>query len=296
MIQDEAVPGVYYVRRGHGESGPFHGVMGGLHGNEPCGARAIEALIDGFESGRLTPGNGTVVLIVANPAALSAGTRYTEGGEDLNRLFDYDFVRTRPTADYTAEHHRALALRPVLERLDSLIDLHSATWPTPPFAIVNEVPEAHAIAATLATPFVTSGWTSPGLLMDKVSIGVLQRRGRPAMSVECGSHGTASSDEVALDCALRYLDTMGALKTTATSSLPTAARPPQQLTVVEAVRKMSPHTRLAPGIAAMTQLKSGDLLAEDRLTQLRVKGPCYVLLPNDTVPVGVDMAYLAQAN
>lgn len=296
VIADPEVPGVYYVSADEAQPGPLYGVMGGLHGNEPCGARAIESLKARFHSGRLEVGEGTIALIVANPDALAAGTRYTKGGEDLNRLFDFAFTDALDPDDHTSEHRRALALRPILERLDGLLDLHSATWPTPPFAIVNEVHEALPVAAALGTPYVTSGWTSPGLLMEKVSIGVLQRRGVPGMSVECGAHGTPASDAFAFECALRYLVQVGALKKFADAVLPPLTETPQHLRVIEAVRKMSPQTRLSEGISAMSQLREGDILAEDRLTRLSVTSPCFVLLPNDAVPVGVDMAYLAQAN
>ena len=61
-----------------GEGEPEVAVVGAIHGDEPCGARAIRRLLDAdpeFER--------PVRLIVANEAALDAGVRYLDA--DLNR-------------------------------------------------------------------------------------------------------------------------------------------------------------------------------------------------------------------
>ncbi|PSQ54675.1 succinylglutamate desuccinylase [Halobacteriales archaeon SW_8_68_21] len=63
-----------------GDGEPEVAVVGAIHGDEPCGARAVERLLDAD----LDP-ERPVRLIVANEAALSAGERYLDA--DLNRAF-----------------------------------------------------------------------------------------------------------------------------------------------------------------------------------------------------------------
>jgi succinylglutamate desuccinylase len=66
-----------------GEGDPEVAVVGGIHGDEPCGVRAIERLLENPPSVRRP-----VALVVANERALAAGTRRVD--EDLNRAFPGD--------------------------------------------------------------------------------------------------------------------------------------------------------------------------------------------------------------
>lgn len=267
---------------------PHVGVLGAIHGDERCGLFVVERLIDAVERGELAPTAGTWVLIHGNPDATDEAVRHTRGGADLNRLFDYAFERDLPEARWSPEHARAHALRPVLEDLDVLLDLHSASWPTPPFAIINDVPEAARIARCLGFDFVTQGWSGPGLLMDKVTIGVLQRRGLPAVSVECGSHGGDETTEAAWACTLRFLRATGVLDGEA------AANDPTFLEIVEIISRPSEGFRFTRPLRGLERLEAGDVFAADRVAELRTREPCFVLLPNDTVEVGRDMVFLAR--
>ncbi|HEX4353528.1 MAG TPA: succinylglutamate desuccinylase/aspartoacylase family protein, partial [Polyangiales bacterium] len=184
---------------------PHMGVVGAVHGNEPCGLRAIERLRAELTAGELSLKQGTLFLIHGNPRATEEQKRHTEGGFDLNRFFDFRFVDELPSEHWLYEHHRAFALKPLLESLDSVLDLHSTTAPSPAFAIASPVPESQALAASLGVEFVTLGWDRPGLLGDKVVIAPSTRRGLPAVSVECGQHDDPRSIQVAYRCARRAL-------------------------------------------------------------------------------------------
>lgn len=288
IVTDPNVPGVTRVSSDRSLPRPHVGVIGAIHGNERCGLEVLRRLEAAARDGALVPAAGTIVIIHGNPAASEAGRRYTRGGEDLNRLFDFAFETDLPRERWSPEHMRAHALRPVLEDLDTLLDLHSATWPTPAFAIINEEPRAAELASCLGLDFVTQGWSGPGLLMDKVTIGVLQRLGRPAISVECGQHDDAGSIEAAWDCALRFLAATGAIEGDA------PARAPTFLEIVEIIRRPSENFGFTRAIRGLERLAAGEVLAADRIAELRVREPCWVLLPNDRVPVGTDMAFLAR--
>ena len=71
----------------HGPGEPEVAVVGGVHGDEPSGVRAVERLRRAIERGELDLRRG-LALVVANPAAVEAGVRYLDA--DLNRSFPGD--------------------------------------------------------------------------------------------------------------------------------------------------------------------------------------------------------------
>lgn len=288
ITPDPAVPGVTRISASPDLPRPHVGVLGTVHGDERCGIETIERLIAGVREGELAPREGTWVLIHGNPAATEVNRRYTRGGHDLNRLFDFGFELDLPRERWSPEHERAHALKPVLEDVDALLDLHSASWPTPSFALINDVPASADLARRLGFDFVTHGWAGPGLLMDRVTIGIMQRLERPGLSVECGQHGDPATVEEAYLVALRYLRAMRALDGEAELG------DPMFLRVTEIIHRPSEGFRFTRPIRGLDQLEAGEVFAADRIAELRVREPCYVLLPNDSVPVGRDMVFLAR--
>ncbi|WP_193309493.1 succinylglutamate desuccinylase/aspartoacylase family protein [Halorubrum halophilum] len=119
-----------------GSGEPEVAVVGGIHGDEPCGARAVRRLLDADPDVERP-----VRLIVANEAALDAGVRYLDA--DLNRAFPGD-----PDA---AAHEKRLAA----DLLDALagcstLAIHSTQSYAEPFAVVDSMDEvARAVAPHL---------------------------------------------------------------------------------------------------------------------------------------------------
>lgn len=288
IVPDPDVEGVTRISTDPSLPRPHVGVLGTVHGDERCGLETLQRLRDGAESGERVPSAGTWVLIHGNPRATLEGRRYTRGGADLNRLFDYAFERDLPRERWSPEHERALQLRDVLEDVDCLLDLHSASWPTPPFALINDVPGSADLARRMGFDFVTHGWAGPGLLMDRVTIGIMQRLDRPGLSVECGQHGEQKTVDEAFRCTRRYLQAAGVLEGEAEPG------DPMFLRVTEIIHRPSEGFRFTRPIRGLDQLEAGEVFASDRIAELRVREPCYVLLPNDSVPVGRDMVFLAR--
>jgi predicted deacylase len=280
------VPSVWRISSDPTFPGPVVGVMGSVHGNEPCGDAALRGLLEAAEGGRLPLGQGTIVLILGNPEALAQRRRFTAGGTDLNRLFDFRFVTDLPRPRWTTEHHRAAQLEPILASIDALLDLHSATAPTPPFSILNDVPASRDLAERLGLDHATEGWSGPGLFMDRVSIGVMQRHRKPALSVECGQHDDPSSIEHAHAIARRFLMATGHLRGEAPRRNVTTLR------IVEIVGRPSETFRFVRPMEGLMRLEAGEVLAKDTLAELRVRMPCWVLMPNDGAAVGDDMVFL----
>ena len=280
--------GVTRVCQSANFDGPQIAVVGSLHGNEPCGLHAIEALRARAEAGQLGALKGTLWLVHGNPDASREGKRFSEGGSDLNRLFDYGWEARLRLDQWSKEHHRAVALRPLLERVDALLDLHSSTADTPPFAIVTDLPASCALAAKVGASFVVRGFDAPGLLGDRVMLAPLDARGVPSVVVECGQHQGPDVNAIAERTALHFL--------TACEALPPMQAPPAEptwLRLHDAIKKPSREFRFTRPLAGFECLAAGESVGQDGLLEVRTGGDCYTVMPNDTVGAGEDMLYLA---
>jgi predicted deacylase len=284
------IVGALRISASHEFPRPHVGVVGAVHGNEPCGLRAIERLRAELVGGELSLRQGTLFLIHGNPRATEEQKRHTEGGADLNRFFDFRFIDEKASETWLYEHHRAFALKPLLESLDAVLDLHSTSAPSPAFAIASPVPESQIMADAVGVGYVTLGWDRPGLLGDKVLISPTTRRGLPAVSVECGQHDDPHSAQVAYLCARRALSFLGLLDPIAD----VAPRSTTRLMLQAAVKRPSPTFRFVRPLRSMERLSAGELIGRDENLTLSANGPCWVIMPNDTVPVGEDMLYIAQ--
>jgi predicted deacylase len=100
------------------EPGPRLALMGGIHGNEVCGPKALQPLIQDLQAGKIRLVRGSLLVIpVANPKAYAKNSRFVE--ENLNRVFTpHDNPRTY-------EQKLANTLTGLLSGCDALLDMHS---------------------------------------------------------------------------------------------------------------------------------------------------------------------------
>ena len=283
------IEGVVRVSSDESWPRPHVAIVGALHGNEPCGLRAIDHLREQAEADDLPWSTGTAILVHGNPRASEQKRRYTQGGADLNRLFDFDFEEKLRPESWSFEHHRAIDLRPIFQDIDAALDIHSSTERTTPFVITSRAPGSAELGKALGLAHVTRGWEDLNLLSGKVFLAMLTKRGLPSIAIECGQHGSRAADENARFAALRFLAATGIL-----AGVTDPATDVATLQVVRALRKPSPEFRFARPLIGMELVKAGELLGSDGDIALHAAEDRYVLLPNDGVPVGIDMVYLAR--
>jgi uncharacterized protein len=269
---------------------PKLAIVGAIHGNEHCGLSAITRLQTELASGALELARGTLFLVHGNPAATEQRLRHTSSGRDLNRMFDYRFVDELAPTLWEREHHRAIELRPVFEQVDAVLDLHSTTAPTPPFAIASRVPASEPFALALGLEYVTTGWDGPDLLGDQVLLAQLTRRELPGVAVECGQHDEPGATEIAYRSALRALSYFGMLGDHASEPAP----PCKRLVIRAAIKRPSATFRFERPLHGMQTLGPGDVIGHGDHLLLSVRNPCYVVMPNDQVAVGDDLLYIAE--
>ena len=286
MYIEELKPGVLRISASPDWPKPYIGVGGSMHGNEPCGAEAVRRIARAFENRDLAPAKGTIFLIHANPEATSQGRRHTPGGEDLNRVWDFEFAETLREEAWGYEHHRALELREVLGGLDVFLDLHSAGTATPAFGVSNGEAQIDEIAKQIGIAYLVQSWSG---LADKVIIGFLKTAGIPALSVECGAHDDPEISETAQRIAMNFLRATGAVD----DGHPTNGSDVRTVHVVETITKPSEEFHFGAPWTGFQRLEPGALVGRDRITEIRTSRACYAVLPNADVEVGDDVIYLA---
>jgi predicted deacylase len=168
-----------------GDGVPEVAVVGAVHGDEPCGARAIDRFLDSDLEARIRK---PVKFVVVNERALEAGERYLEA--DLNRVIPGD-----PEAD---EHERRLASE-LADEVEGCLTLgfHSTVSFAEPFGtLANLTPEKAAILRALPVEYAAD-FTG---IEEGYSVSLPR-----FVNVEAGLQGTDQAAENAYDCLAAFL-------------------------------------------------------------------------------------------
>jgi len=174
-----------------GDGTPEVAVVGGIHGDEPCGPLAIERLF-AEEPAVQRP----VKFIIANEAALEAGQRYLDA--DLNRVFP---------GDADAEAHERRLAHDVAREIQgcTTLALHSTQSTPKPMGVIRSVDEvARAIYPRLPVDvLIETDSHTDGRLVEYPH----------TIEVECGLQGTEAAAETGYELVRAFLAATGALPT-----------------------------------------------------------------------------------
>jgi len=198
--------GVDYVHvLDSGRPGPTVMVQALTHGNEFCGAIALDYL---FKE-KLRIEKGRLILAFANVAAFA---RFDFDDPDRSRYIDEDYNRVWADAVLdgsrdSVELRRARELRRFVDEADFLLDLHSMHEPCRPIMVCGTLDKNAAFARRVGVP--------ADLLLDTghpAGLRMIERGGfgdpkspRHAILIECGQHWEKSSVDVAIDTTVRFL-------------------------------------------------------------------------------------------
>jgi len=188
-----------------GQAGPHLMLAGLTHGNELCGAIALDRLL---RQG-VRPLAGRLTLAFMNVAAYA---RFDRENPRASRCVDEDFNRvwSPEVLDGTrdsVELRRARELRPLLDSVDALFDIHSMQHATPPLMLCGMTPTARALALSLGAPahlVCDAGHAAGRRMRDYGGFGDAASA-KNALLIECGQHWARDSAAVAIDAALRFL-------------------------------------------------------------------------------------------
>jgi len=204
--------GVDFVHRfDSGRPGPDAVVNAVMHGNELCGAIALDRLL----RAGVRPTRGCLTLCFVNHEAYGRfdpadPTRSRFVDEDMNRLWTVDRLDA-PAA--TVEAMRAKALRPIFDRADRLLDIHSMGTRSQPILLVHGLPKERRFARAMEYPPTVacgSGHVQGRRLIDYGPFND-PAADKIAVLVECGHHWSRETAVVALDSALHFLRSLDML-------------------------------------------------------------------------------------
>lgn len=270
------VPDITPYRRGNtgidyvhtldsGRPGP-HVVINALtHGNEVCGAYAVDQLFR-WEA---RPARGCLTLSFANVDAFArfsverpADTRWVD--EDFNRVWSDDKLDAPRTS---AELVRARALRPVVAAADLLLDLHSMHLPAPAVTIAGPHAKGRELARRLGVPAYVisdSGHASGARMRDYGGFGD-PAGPKNALLVECGQHGEASAARTALEASLAFLRESGVMPDAFFEAHPAPAAVPQRfIQVTHAVTIKTARFEFAQRYTGMETIeRAGTVIGHD---------------------------------
>ncbi len=264
------LPGFWTFRAS--SPGPHVLITALVHGNEIAGAVTLDRLL------RMNPQprSGTLTLGFVNLAAYDrfdpaqpTASRYLD--EDFNRLWDPG-VLDGPRQ--SSELARARAMRPLIERADVLLDLHSMLWPSEPLILSGPTARGRALAASIGTPSLVvadHGHASGRRLIDYPPF-VRDDGSQVAVLVEAGQHWRRATI-TAMERAVT-----GLLGATGLAELPTDGDEGRDKTRYAEVT--AAITAGSGGFSFVKSFRGGDVVAA-RDTLIAMDGDVEIRTPHD---------------
>lgn len=262
-------------------------VLGGVHGNEPCGGMAITRLMAELEGGTLALACGTLTCIpVVNGPAAAGNVRFVD--RNLNRILGSDDAGD-------IEGAIAAQLRPVLAQADYLLDLHSYTAGGAPFVFAADDAATMAFARTMPAAAIITGWDAcyASAFPEKPAAGMgtteyARAHGACAVTFECGQHTDVAAHEHGYNAIRAALDHAGVLPH---KNLVTQNQPPH-------VRMRHVFVKTGEGSFAkrwqhLEPIAKGEVFARmaDGAVQAAPESGV-IILPNAGVAIGTEWGYL----
>ena len=259
--------GVDYITTfASGKPGPHVMVNAITHGNEICGALAVVRL---FESG-VRPTRGKLSLSFAN---VDAFHRFDRRHPHASRFVDEDFNRVWTPAILdgsrcSVELTRARAMRPIIDQVDFLLDIHSMHDPHDAVMISGPLDKGIELSKRLGVPeFIVAdvGHANGTRMRDYGGFGDPQSP-KSALLVECGQHWQRASERLAWQTVWRFLRVLEVVDDErAAAQLDRAAPPAQKVVrVTDALIATTLDYKFADGLKGLSIVpRKGDLIASD---------------------------------
>jgi hypothetical protein len=255
-------------------AGPHVALIALTHGNELAGAIVLDHLL----RGGLRPVRGRLTFGFANIAAFDrfereqpTTSRFLD--EDLNRLWDPSVL---DGSRKSSELDRAREIRPIIDAVDVLFDLHSMLWPSEPLLLSGVTAKGRDLALAVGTPplvVADIGHVSGRRLIDYARFADPEAL-QTAVLVEAGQHWEQRTVATTLDSVaglLRHLDLVAE-----DAPLPQAAprAPPRYAEVT------LPVTANTASFAFVQAYRGGDIISR-RNTLIAMDGAAEIRTPHD---------------
>ncbi len=204
--------GVDYVHQfDSGKPGPHVMLSAVVHGNELCGAIALDHLL----KNKVRPLQGKLTLAFMNVAAFLSFdpenptfSRFID--EDFNRLWTKDVLAGNRDS---VELRRAREVHPIVDTVDLLLDIHSMQTTTFPLIVAGPLAKGRDFARQfgITEMVVSDSGHKAGRRMRDYEGFANPESPKNAMLIECGQHWEVSSSELAIAAAWRFLSMTGVI-------------------------------------------------------------------------------------
>lgn len=272
-----------------GIAGPHVAISALVHGNEPCGAVALDALL----KAGVRPVRGKLSLLFVNIEAYEAfdpadpnATRYLD--EDLNRVWSPAILNGTRTS---RELKRARQLAPFIETIDALLDIHSMQYATRALMLTGQHQRAKALCAKMGMPDLVvadRGHAQGPRLRDFGAFNEAEST-KTALLIECGQHWDLASGHIAKDSCVQFLRVMDCLDPAALDNLASdlgvslnPTRPQEFVTVTDPVTiESDAFAFLQPFEGLEVIEKAGTVIAMDGDKEVATPHDnCILIMPN----------------
>lgn len=250
--------------------GPHVAILALTHGNEIAGGIVLDRLL---RQG-IRPSHGTLTIGFVNLAAFArfdpaqpTASRFVD--EDINRVWD-EQVLSGPRR--SSELDRARQIRPLIDSVDLLLDLHSMLWPSDPLMLCGATAKGQTLARSLAEPdliVADHGHLSGKRLID---YGHFADLSHPAAAnlIEAGQHWLATTVTLTETVVLSLLAETGITNLAKIPHTPTR----KIATVTHAI------TAATASFAFVQTFRGGDCI-EKRNTLIALDGTTEIRTPYD---------------
>lgn len=281
-----------------GKPGPHVLVTAAVHGNELCGVHALLFL---FERA-IAPKRGRLSLAFCNTDAYQrfdpanpSGSRYVD--EDFNRVWDPAVLNGTRTS---VELRRARELRPFIDTVDLLLDVHSMQTTARPLMLAGPLDKGLELARRVAIPelvVVDEGHAAGRRMRDYGGFGD-PASPKNALLVECGQHWVKQTVEVAIDTVLRFLIAAGTADAAEIARHRALPRPPAQrvIRVTQAVTVKTPDFAFVRDFVGLEVIEAaGTVIARDGSEEVRTPyDGCVLIMPSRRLAPGLTAVRLGR--
>ena len=273
-----------------GKPGPHVMVTAVVHGNELCGAIALDFLF----RNQVRPRVGTLTLGFMNVAAFD---KFDTDRPENSRLVDEDFNRVWDAevlegSRDSVELRRARQVRPVIDGVDYLLDIHSMQKTNVPLMMCGPLAKGRQFAREIGFPahVISDAGHAAGRRMRDYGAFADEASPKNALLVECGQHWVKPSVDVARETVVCFLAHFDMIEGDFVSRfLPAEPPPPQAVVLVtDPITIATDQFRFTGTFTGMEVIeKEGTVIGWDGDEEIRTPyDRCVLIMPSRRLTKG----------
>ena len=235
----------------------------------------------------MRPTRGALSFAFVNVAAYEA---FDPANPNASRWVDEDFNRLWSPATLegsrdSVELRRAREIRPWLETVDLLLDIHTMQHATAPLMMAGPADKGRDLARQVGLPeiIVADEGHAAGPRMRDYAPFIDPASERNALLVECGQHWETKAGTYALDTAIRFLRATGAVGPDFGEADLTLPTPPQRaLRITDRITIETDDFRFAEPFIGLDHIeKAGTVIGHDGDAEVRTPyDDCILIMPS----------------